>query len=479
MDIRREGESNLDWFNRYVMNEIPIRLIRLSDMKFVGRIDVMKHFQSHVSEDFNDPSKLVKYAILSHRWLDGGEPTYKRMKSFRALARGPGYRKLKKFCEKARAYGVEFAWSDTCCIDKSSSTELDESIRSMFRWYRNSYVCIIHLAQSETIQDIASDGWMKRGWTLQELLAPYRIKLFNKKWIPMTGDENDKNSEDTEVMKTLAEATGIHPNYLREFDPGPIKVNERMSWAAERKTTRVEDVAYSLMGIFDVSLQIAYGEGADRAFCRLIEAIMRAGDPSVLNWVGEPARHHSSSAIPQSPKCFVGRKLELPQSLGWRLDMTMTSLGLRVPLVIFPLRIRSTVSWGPADEYEQRHQVILECQLCPTITIDYFDVVPPHYARHWQFALGIVNHSIGSCEVPRVRGKSIGFILHRGPEVSVAICEPRPNDFVGLQPVSPSNSEFDPWKKVNRTGLVEVNFPGIHSDSFIYVDRERLQFVYL
>ncbi|KAG0691891.1 hypothetical protein DFH29DRAFT_760517, partial [Suillus ampliporus] len=61
-------------------------------------------------------------------------------------------------------------------------------------------------------------------------------------------------------------------------------VDKRMTWAAGRKTTRVEDVAYSLMGIFDVSLQIAYGEGGDRAFFRLIEAIMQAGDPSILNW---------------------------------------------------------------------------------------------------------------------------------------------------------------------------------------------------
>ena len=77
-----------------------------------------------------------------------------------------------------------------------------------------------------------------------------------------------------------------------------------MTWAAKRDTTRVEDVAYSLMGIFDVSLQIAYGEGGDRAFCRLIEAIMKAGDPSVLNWnwMSDPAEHHSSSAIPRSPK---------------------------------------------------------------------------------------------------------------------------------------------------------------------------------
>ncbi|KAG0708438.1 hypothetical protein DFH29DRAFT_892514 [Suillus ampliporus] len=146
------------------MNDIPIRLIRLSDMKFVGRHDVRKHFQSLVLEW--DPSyswyprpylaHKVKYAILSHRWLDVGEPTYEEMKA--GTAAGPGYEKLMNFCAKANFQG------------------LDESIRSMFRWYRNSYICIVHLAQSMTIEDMLDDEWTTRGWTFQELLAPGLIK---------------------------------------------------------------------------------------------------------------------------------------------------------------------------------------------------------------------------------------------------------------------------------------------------------------
>jgi len=447
-------------------------------MTFVGRDEVKSHFQRYVARGFNNPQEIVKYAILSHRWLDRGEMTYQKMKSRRNSARSPGYRKLMKFCEKARMYGVEFAWSDTCCIDKSSSTEIDESIRSMFQWYRNSHICIIHLAQSETIQDIKSDTWMKRGWTLQELLAPYRIKLYNRRWVPMTDDENDKSQEGTEVMKALEEATGIHPDYLLKFMPGPVKVDERMAWAAERNTKRVEDVAYSLMGIFDVSLQIAYGEGADRAFCRLIEAIMRAGDPSVLNWVGEAAKHHSSSAIPQSPKNFVGQK-ELPQRLGWRLDMTMTSLGLRVPVVILPLDVTST-DRKSVEGYEPYYRVTLESPHCPTVRTFFPDVAIPHRKR--QFALGIVNYSIGSCNVPRIQGRSIGFILYKDPEANVNTCEPKSEHVAGLHVVFPSKSEFTPWRKVNKTGLVEVDLHNedISSDSFFYVDPNRhLETIYV
>ncbi|KAJ8593628.1 hypothetical protein M405DRAFT_810527 [Rhizopogon salebrosus TDB-379] len=475
MNFRKEGESTLDRFDRYVMNEIPVRLIRLADMTFVGRDEVRMHFQGVVSQSEvpHHPPRIVNYAVLSHRWLAQGEPTYEQMKS--GTASGPGFQKLINFCRKAHEYGVEFAWSDTCCIDKSSSSELDESIRSMFRWYRNADVCIVHLAQSETIEDIVDDEWTERGWTLQELLAPYMIKLFNKHWMPMTGHWNDKSGEETEAMKILERATGVDPQALIFFRPGPVKVDERMTWAARRKTTRAEDMAYSLMGIFDVSLQIAYGEGGDRAFCRLIEAIMHGGDPSVLNWIGDPLGHPSSDAIPQSAQSFVGRTLAfLPPSLtGGRLEMTMTGLGLRVPLVIFPLKLtlRSEVANG--------YEITFECPMCPTIKIN---AVTLHAVDDVdQYALGIVNYSVGSQEVLRIRGKSAGFILTCGQDVFLPykFCQPRSGDFVGLEIVPPPDREFVGWKKLYQTGLVEVNFPNIPSESFFYISRKHLEIVYL
>jgi len=478
-------KKNLDRFDQYVMNDIPIRLIRLSDMKFVGRNDVRKHFRSAVPQsDMPFPPSLVAtYAILSHRWLDEGEPTYEEMKS--GNASGPGYEKLMKFCEKARESNLEFAWSDTCCIDKSSSTELDESIRSMFRWYQNSEICIIHLAQSETIEDITEDEWVQRGWTLQELLAPEKIKLFDKHWRPMTSNGNDKSKSKTEVMKTLEKATGIPLDDLLKFHPGPLRVDERMTWAARRKTTRGEDVAYSLMGIFDVSLQIAYGEGRDLAFCRLIEAIMQGGDPSVFNWTGEPAKHHSSSAFPRSPHNFAARALELPIDQSLRLEMSTSSIGLRVPLVVLPLSIssRRVLASGFSE-------VTVECSLCPTIKIKFVSSSYGTFRATEQFALGIVTYSLRSCEVPRVRGKSAGFILHRMREDTwlsiqmsspnaLKVCQPKSRDFVGLEIVSPPDHEFMHWKKAFRTSLVEIDFPNIPSSSFFYISRKYLEIVYL
>ncbi|OJA07716.1 hypothetical protein AZE42_05197 [Rhizopogon vesiculosus] len=101
-----------------------------------------------------------------------------------------------------------------------------------------------------------------------------------------------------------------------------------MTWAARRKTTRVEDVAYSLIGIFNVSLQITYREGGESVFRRLIEAIVRTGNPSVLDWNGEVAHHLTPQVIPLSPQSFVDhRDLDFEDV---RLEVTTTSPGLRV-----------------------------------------------------------------------------------------------------------------------------------------------------
>jgi hypothetical protein len=141
----------------------------------------------------------VEYGILSHRWFDTGEPSYQEMmgENLRSLSharhpssnrisrlngghctlhvsctarvkevQSPGYIKLERCCEEATRFGLHFLWSDTCCIDKNSSAELDESIRSMFRWYRNSTICIAYLGETLVLEDLGRDEWFMRGWTL-------------------------------------------------------------------------------------------------------------------------------------------------------------------------------------------------------------------------------------------------------------------------------------------------------------------------
>ncbi|EIW76427.1 HET-domain-containing protein, partial [Coniophora puteana RWD-64-598 SS2] len=235
------------------------------------------------------------YAVLSHRWSDD-ELSLQDMEQSHRRTESHGWWKLSMFCKQAAEQGIRFAWIDTCCIDKTSSAELDESIRSMFRWYQNSTTCIIHLAQTTSLEHVGGDEWFRRGWTLQELLAPNVIQLQGAAWQTLA-PAIDKLAYPYEAatgplshypysLYYICEAVGMSVESFLGFSPSPTCVDQRMVWAANRDVTRGEDTAYSLMGIFDVSISTAYGEGAERAFCRLVEAIMMAGDLSVLNWSG-------------------------------------------------------------------------------------------------------------------------------------------------------------------------------------------------
>ncbi|KAI6013259.1 heterokaryon incompatibility protein-domain-containing protein, partial [Pisolithus marmoratus] len=201
-----------------------------------------------------------------------------------------GYQKIIRSCKQAEKDGYSWLWIDTCCIDKRSSAELSEAINSMYRWYRNAQRCYVYLGDVDesafpTEQDFSkfnkSNGWpewFSRGWTLQELIAPQEVEFFNKNWVSI-GTKQDMTS-------TLEDITRIPSEVLRE---GQVvrwysSVVQIMSWAADRKTTRVEDRAYSLLGLFDVNMPMLYGEGS-KAFQRLqLEIIRVSSDHSIFAW---------------------------------------------------------------------------------------------------------------------------------------------------------------------------------------------------
>ncbi|KAF9469415.1 hypothetical protein BDZ94DRAFT_1244395 [Collybia nuda] len=229
---------------------------------------------------------------------------------------GPGFSKLDHFCSIARnVYGCDWAWSDTCCINKSDLSELDESIRSMFRWYRGATVCIVHLGgtrlsdfQSDLseFKFLAKDAWFSRGWTLQELLAPKMVKFYDRDWTSLSGwaygQRDDVKSDKELFLEELASITKIPVLDLLDYTPGVDRVRERMSWAAKRRTSRVEDRAYSLFGVFGVSFTVAYGSQHE-AFLQLQKEIMiRTDDPSIFSWWGAPSP--SISAFAHKPDGF-------------------------------------------------------------------------------------------------------------------------------------------------------------------------------
>ncbi|KAN0099006.1 Heterokaryon incompatibility protein (HET) domain containing protein [Hyaloscypha variabilis] len=210
-----------------------------------------------------------RYAILSHTW-GSDEVTFEDMKN-PAVAQGKlGYQKILKTCERAEARGLFYAWVDTCCIDKSSSAELSESINSMFRWYSLSTLCFAWLEDwkpqaGSGLESMGRSRWFTRGWTLQELIAPKRVEFLDHDWT-FRGDR-------ATLAGTICEVTRIDSGVINgSRSLSEISVGRRMSWAASRETTRVEDRAYSLMGLFEINMPLLYGEG-QKAFLRLQEEI--------------------------------------------------------------------------------------------------------------------------------------------------------------------------------------------------------------
>jgi len=218
------------------------------------------------------------YAILSHTWLtDNNEEV-----SFRDVEAGTGkskagWRKIQFCADQAAADGLRYFWIDTCCIDKSSSAELSEAINSMFRWYREAAKCYVYLSdvsagkhsQSSQLLRPRSFGqsrWFTRGWTLQELLAPRSVEFFSRDCKRL----GDKSS----LERQIHEITGI-PVDAFQGNLSQFSDNERMLWTKNRNTTKEEDQAYCLMGIFNVFLPVLYGEGKIHALERLREAINR------------------------------------------------------------------------------------------------------------------------------------------------------------------------------------------------------------
>lgn len=254
-------------------------------------------------------TQTPRYYILSHRW-GPEEVNYKDYRKKRTTD-GPGYRKIVDACDFARtwqssgndALPVRYLWIDTCCIDKRSSAELSEAINSMFKWYRLARMCIVYLADVSSMdcQDVVTENalgkcdWFKRGWTLQELIAPGHLVFSDVNWkiIGSIVKSYGINSYSKmhrpypDLLEVVCSITRIPKrvlatcNGLRTATPS---IAQRMSWAAQRATTREEDMAYCLMGIFDVNMPLLYGEGT-KAFLRLQEEILRRSrDQSILAW---------------------------------------------------------------------------------------------------------------------------------------------------------------------------------------------------
>lgn len=225
--------------------------------------------------------RIPPYAILSHTWQQE-EVSFQDVILGQASTKA-GWKKVELCCQQVIEDGYEWAWIDTCCIDKTSSAELCEAINSMFLWYKKAEVCyayledVYELSEKEGELSLSTSRWYTRGWTLQELIAPQEVMFYTNTWTNIGSRKS--------LAKQISQITGIHldlmlgARFLYSYS-----VAQRMSWAATREMTRPEDQAYSLLGIFDVNMPLLYGEGY-KAFGRLQDQIVqKTKELSILAW---------------------------------------------------------------------------------------------------------------------------------------------------------------------------------------------------
>ena len=252
---------------------------------------------------FDNDDSVPPYAILSHTWGNAEISFYDLLNYAESkLKESEGYEKISSCCALAAAEGHEYVWIDTCCIDKTSSAELTEAINSMYHWYQGAQKCYVYLADVCIGDDLeytmaekafGQSRWFTRGWTLQELLAPKNLFFYDQNW--------RKLGSKSSLMVEISSATGILINHIHDINDASIA--QKMSWASNRQTSRKEDMAYSLMGIFDVNMPLLYGEGK-KAFTRLQHEIVKiSNDDSIFAW--RDVDFVESGLFAQSPKAFA------------------------------------------------------------------------------------------------------------------------------------------------------------------------------
>jgi hypothetical protein len=255
-----------------------MRLLQYDD---IGRVSFTKDLSEAQLSNYS-------YAILSHTWgLDEEEVTYDDIINGTGTSKlGAGSEKIRFCIQQTRRDGLEYFWVDTCCIDKRNLVELSRALISMFRWYSNAKKCYAFLSdvaypslrlsqeqgRESWKEDFRSSRWFTRGWTLQELLAPYSLDFFSS--------DGYNLGTKASLGQVISEITRIPVEALYGQPLASFTIQERLCWQENRQTKEEEDIVYSMLGIFNVSMPVLYGEGKTKAQARLSALLEQPEMPS-------------------------------------------------------------------------------------------------------------------------------------------------------------------------------------------------------
>jgi hypothetical protein len=286
-----------------------------------------------------------------------------------------GWQKVLQACAIAKGQGYGYLWADTCCIDKTSLTELSEAINYMFRWYAETEVCYAYLADvpdddhvNHQHSSFRASRWFTRGWTLQELIAPKEVLFYSSGW-KLLGSRTD-------LKDLVSSITGIPVDVLTTGEPRPParSIGEIFSWASRRTTTLEEDMAYSLLGLLNINLPLIYGEGT-AAFMRVQEELLRRyDDESIFAWEAPPNEAITkpvSGLLSPSVTYFRASHRFVKPTIRTRLDQApvmITNKGIVVDLLLVP-----------DDEDRGNHLALLNCRIAGT---DESEIQPAIRVQH-------------------------------------------------------------------------------------------------
>lgn len=324
-------------------------------------------------ENGHEPDK-VKYAILSHKWFeseisfqdfknlkDAEKANMKRPHEFLQQNQHMGIGKIAWSASIAREQLLNYIWIDTCCIDKTSSAELSESINSMWKWYRGAAECYAYLPDvtwqdnRSAREELKTSVLFTRGWTLQELLAPRVVGFYDRNW-------NYKATK-TDLASDIEYATNISPKYLGGDLQG-ASIATKMSWAANRTTTKPEDKAYCLLGIFGVNMDLRYGED-EQAFIRLQkELVTNYRDESIFAWTNPNPRIDVCGLLAPEPACFAksGGITHLSRKAKQRPPIVWSPAGIQIAVPVFFWDIQNGRDWNNLAVKKWRNlDVTLNC----------------------------------------------------------------------------------------------------------------------
>ncbi|KAN0101238.1 hypothetical protein V8E55_001222 [Tylopilus felleus] len=295
-----------------VIRESPRVLINIFSGQLCDKSQQATSFESHAAFDKlvssmttciddvrikDEVTRYYRYGMFSHEW-EVNEPLFEQVVRtvVYELEESPTHDKLKMLCKIVQDAGLQWAWSDTCCINKADHFVPEEPLVAMFKWYQGSDLTIVFLfdvlspsRRGDLMRSISNS----RAWTFQASLASKVVRFYTKDWKLYMDLDIPNHKESHEVISEMEEATGVSAQTLMALRPGLDKIREKLCLASTRRTTLVEDAAYSLFGIFPMSLPVVYGKG-DQALGRLLAHLLASsGDTSILAWTGRSGSFNS------------------------------------------------------------------------------------------------------------------------------------------------------------------------------------------